>query len=167
MASLPRFVSRAVASTKNALELARMGRLGQPYGAPYEIIDVGKHHKLRAYATCQDAHAPPALLVPPLMVTSEVYDIEADNSAVAALGRRGVRPFVVDFGAPEREAEGMQRTLDDHVLAVVDALRRVREATGRPVHLLGYSQGGMFAYQTAAYLRSEGVASVVTFGSPV
>ncbi len=167
MAFLPRFIGRAVASTRNALELARFGRLGQPYGAPYEIIDVGPHHKLRAYATCQDASAPPILLVPPLMVTSEVYDIEADNSAVAALGRRGVRPFVVDFGAPEREAQGMQRTLDDHVLAVVDAIRRVREATGKPVHLAGYSQGGMFAYQAAAYVRSEGLASVITFGSPV
>ena len=167
MAILPRLVSRAVASTRNALELARFGRLGQPYGAPYEIIDVGPHHKLRAYATCQDASAPPILLVPPLMVTSEVYDIEADNSAVAALGRRGTRPFVVDFGAPEREAQGMQRTLDDHVLAVVDAIRRVRETTGRPVHLAGYSQGGMFAYQAAAYVRSEGLASVITFGSPV
>jgi len=101
------------------------------------------------------------------MVTSEVYDIEADNSAVAALGRRGVRPFVVDFGAPEREREGMDRTLDDHVLAVADALARVRESTGRDVHLLGYSQGGMFAYQTAAFVRSEGIASVITFGSPV
>ncbi|HEV7884243.1 MAG TPA: AMP-binding protein, partial [Solirubrobacteraceae bacterium] len=31
----------------------------------------------------------------------------------------------------------------------------------------GYSQGGMFCYQTAAYRRSEGLASLVTFGAPV
>src|SRR5690606_29447851 len=31
----------------------------------------------------------------------------------------------------------------------------------------GYSQGGMFCYQAAAYRRCEGVASLVTFGSPV
>jgi putative long chain acyl-CoA synthase len=35
------------------------------------------------------------------------------------------------------------------------------------VHLAGYSQGGMFAYQCAAYRHSEGLASVITFGSPV
>ncbi len=32
---------------------------------------------------------------------------------------------------------------------------RARELTGRDVHLAGYSQGGMFAYQAAAYLASE------------
>jgi putative long chain acyl-CoA synthase len=78
-----------------------------------------------------------------------------------------VVPYVVDFGAPELAPGGLERNLDDHVRAVVSALHRVRAIEGRDVHLLGYSQGGMFAYQAAAYVRSEGVASVVTFGSPV
>ena len=39
--------------------------------------------------------------------------------------------------------------------------------TGRDVHLAGYSQGGMFCYQAAAYRRNDGLASLVTFGSPV
>ena len=111
--------------------------------------------------------APPALLVPPLMVTSEIYDVAGDTSAVQALGALGVQPYVVDFGAPERESGGMARTLDDHVRAVVRSIERVRAIAGREVHLLGYSQGGMFAYQAAAYLRGEGVRSIVTFGSPV
>ena len=53
------------------------------------------------------------------------------------------------------------------MLAVSDAVDRVRELTGRDVHLAGYSQGGMFCYQTAAYRRGDGIDSVVTFGSPV
>ena len=160
-------VARARMGAANALELARVGRLGQPYGAPFDIIDQGPHHRLRRYATTETENAPVALLVPPLMVTSEVYDLEAENSAVVALGTRGVQPYVVDFGAPEREQGGMKRTLDDHILAVVRSVEAVRRVSGRKVHLCGYSQGGMFAYQTAAYLRSEGIASVVTFGAPV
>ena len=74
---------------------------------------------------------------------------------------------MIDFGAPERERGGLERTLADHVLAVSDAIDRVREQTGRDVHLAGYSQGGMFCYQAAAYRRSEGLASLITFGSPV
>jgi putative long chain acyl-CoA synthase len=35
------------------------------------------------------------------------------------------------------------------------------------VHLAGYSQGGMFGYQTAADRRSEGLASLITFGAAV
>ena len=50
---------------------------------------------------------------------------------------------------------------------VAKAVETVRRVTGLDVHLAGYSQGGMFAYQAAAFLRSEGLASVVTFGSPV
>lgn len=149
------------------LEIARLGRLGDPYHAPYDVVDRGEHHRLRRYATSETASAPAALLVPPLMVATEIYDMSSETSAVAALGALGVTPFVVDFGAPEHESGGMRRTLDDHVKAVVQSVERVRALTGRDVHLLGYSQGGMFAYQAAAYLRSAGLKSIVTFGSPV
>jgi putative long chain acyl-CoA synthase len=53
------------------------------------------------------------------------------------------------------------------VLAVDASIDAARAETGRDVHLSGYSQGGMFCYQAAAYRRSAGLASVVTFGSPV
>ncbi len=167
MGVLSRLIRRTATSSRNVLELVRAGRLGEPYGAPHRIVDQGEHHRLRRYETCPEDDAPPALLVPPLMVTSEVYDIEEELSAVVMLGRAGVVPYVVDFGAPERESGGMSRTLDDHVLAVVRSVELITRTTGRKVHLCGYSQGGMFAYQAAAFLRSEGVASVVTFGSPV
>jgi putative long chain acyl-CoA synthase len=39
--------------------------------------------------------------------------------------------------------------------------------TSRDVHLAGYSQGGMFCYQVAAYRRNDGIGSLITFGSPV
>jgi len=152
-------------SARNALEIVRFGRLGDPYGGDYEIVDEGPNHKLRKYPAPENA--PVALLVPPLMVTAEVYDIAPDTSAARSLADRGIAPYVVDFGAPEHEAGGMRRTLDDHVRAVsacIDWLARTRE---RDVHLCGYSQGGMFAYQTAALRRGAGVASIVTFGSPV
>ena len=79
-----------------------------------------------------------------MMLAAEVYDVSPTTSAVTLLREHGVDPWVVDFGAPEREEGGLERTLADHVLAVSDAVDRVREATGRDVHLAGYSQGGMF-----------------------
>jgi pimeloyl-ACP methyl ester carboxylesterase len=107
------------------------------------------------------------LLVPPMMLAAEIYDVSPATSAVTILDRHGADPWVVDFGAPEREEGGLERTLADHVLAVSDAVARVREITGRDVHLGGYSQGGMFCYQVAAYRRNQGLGSVITFGSPV
>lgn len=155
--------------TRNALELVRKGRLGTAYHADHAVVHVGRDFRLRRY-TSPDAPArssAPLLLVPPLMVTANIYDVSPEVSAVTYLVERGVDVWVVDFGAPEREHGGMERTLDDHVLAVDEAIDKVRDATGRDVHLGGYSQGGLFVYQTAAYRRSEGLASVITFGSPV
>ena len=102
-----------------------------------------------------------------MMLAADVYDVSPRASAVAMLAEHGVDPWVVDFGAPEHDEGGLQRTLTDHVVAVSDAVDRVRARPGRDVHLGGYSQGGMFCYQTAAYRRSEGLASLITFGSPV
>src|SRR4051812_16038468 len=74
----------------NALELARAGRLTAPYGAPFELIHEERVYRLRRYAReTSPAAAPgpaaPLLLVPPLMVAAEVYDISPDVSAVAYL----------------------------------------------------------------------------------
>jgi putative long chain acyl-CoA synthase len=156
---------------QNALEIARAGRLTSPYGAPFEVVHEDAVARLRRYQRDPAAAArplrAPLLLVPPLMVASEVYDISPDTSAVAFLLGAGVDVWLVDFGAPEHSPGGMQRTLDDHVRAVADAIERVRQATGHDVHLAGYSQGGMFCYQAAAFRRSAGLASVIGIGSPV
>ncbi|HEX5059135.1 MAG TPA: alpha/beta fold hydrolase [Kofleriaceae bacterium] len=164
-------VRRLGLAWQNALEIARAGRLTAPYGAPFEVLHEERVYRLRRYERAPDPGvtpiAEPLLLVPPLMVASEVYDISPDVSAVAFLARQGVDVWLVDFGAPEREEGGMNRTLDDHVRAVSEAIGRVRTVTGKDVHLVGYSQGGMFAYQAAAFRKSEGLASIITMGSPV
>lgn len=146
----------------------RNGRLGAPYRAPFTVVHQERTFALRHYEPAEGTDdAPAVLLVPPLMVTSEIYDISPELSAVAHLAADGLDVWLIDFGAPEQVEGGLDRTLDDHVRAVADAITRVAHETGRAVHVLGYSQGGMFVYQAAAYLRSLHVASVVTFGSPV
>ena len=166
-----RSITRLGVAAQNALEIARFGGLetgDEP--SPYEVLAEGPVHRLRRYFADRAAERPdrpPILLVPPLMVSTEVYDVSPTTSAVGQLAARGIDPWVVDFGAPEHEEGGLDRTVTDHVLAVSAAVDEVREVTGHDVHLAGYSQGGMFCYQTAAYRRSDGIASLVTFGSPV
>ncbi len=156
-------------ATENALELARLGHFTDPEHAPYKVAHQLGIAQLRRYGG--DDHRPtveaPLLLIPPLMVTADIYDVAPDISGVTALTRLGLDVWVVDFGSPEQEEGGMKRTLDDHITAVNDSIDWLRDTTGHDVHLIGYSQGGMFAYQLAAYRASEGIASVVTFGSPV
>ncbi|XRQ04416.1 AMP-binding protein [Actinomadura welshii] len=164
--TLLRLGARLGSTAQNALEVARFGGFETDEDAsPCEVVAEQRVYRLRHYFP-GSADGPAVLLVPPLMMTAEVYDVSSRVSAVGVLHDLGADPWVVDFGAPEREPGGLERTVGDHVLAVSDAVDRIREATGRDVHLAGYSQGGMFVYQAAAYRRSEGIASVVTFGSP-
>ncbi len=166
-------ISRVGAAAQNALELARFGGLATDQEpSPYEVAREHRIYRLRHYYPGPERRdgrtgAPPVLLVPPMMLAAEVYDVAANTSAVTILREHGVDPWVVDFGAPERERGGLERTLTDHVLAVSDAVESVQQATGRQVHLSGYSQGGMFCYQAAAFRRNAGIGSLITFGSPV
>ncbi|MBL4633680.1 MAG: alpha/beta fold hydrolase, partial [Kofleriaceae bacterium] len=157
-------------AAQNALELIQVGRLSQPYSAGFDVLHSESRYSLRRYRGTLAANtevSAPLLLIPPLMITAEIYDISAELSAATTLVRDGVDVWVCDFRAPEKEEGGLSRTLDDHVMAVSDAIDKIRDITRRDVHLAGYSQGGMFAYQCAAYRRNEGLASVITFGSPV
>ncbi|WP_234785321.1 AMP-binding protein [Mycolicibacterium mucogenicum] len=159
---------RVVATTRNWLEVARYGGLEtgeEP--SPYDVVAQGRIHKLRRYRTTGEAGRPQVLLVPPLMLTADVFDVSPQASGVRTLIENGIDPWVIDFGSPEKEAGGLERNLGDHVLAVDAAIDEMRTLTGGDVHLAGYSQGGMFCYQTSAYRRSVGIASVITFGSPV
>jgi putative long chain acyl-CoA synthase len=160
-------VGRIGAAAQNAIEVARFGGLEtdeQP--SPFEVAAERSVFRLRHYYADEPAGAP-IVLVPPMMLAADVYDVSPASSAVTVVHEHGADPWVVDFGSPEHEEGGLERNLADHVVAVSEAVDLVRSATGRDVHLAGYSQGGMFCYQAAAYRRGEGIDSVVAFGSPV
>ena len=167
--SLRSALERAGSAAANALEVVRFGGLRtDEESSPYALGGRAGIADLRRYfPDTPSDDRPVVLLIPPLMLTCEIWDVAPTSSAVRSLHAAGIAPWVVDFGSPDDVEGGHRRTIADHVVAVSDAIDVVREATGRDVHLGGYSQGGMFAYQVAAYRRSRGVASVVTFGAPV
>jgi putative long chain acyl-CoA synthase len=170
MKSITQPISRLGAAAQTAVEVARFGGLVTDEDpSPYEIVAEHPVYRLRHYypSSDPDGGASPIVLVPPMMLAAGIYDVAAATSAVTLLHERGVDPWVVDFGSPEHERGGLERTLADHVRAISDAVDQVRELTGADVHLCGYSQGGMLAYQVAAYRRNAGLASLITFGSSV
>lgn len=158
-----------VATARNGLEVVRFGGLSDDAEpSPYEVADRKPMYRLRHYFPNTPATSGPvALLIPPPMVNADVYDVNTQGSAVEVMHGGGIDCWVLDFGSPAIEEGGWQRDLADHVLAVSEAIDTLLAHTGRPVHLMGYSQGGMFAYQSAAYRHGRDVASIVTLGSPV
>jgi len=166
-------LERLVATAQNGYEVARWG--GLETGAvpsPFQIVESNNMYKLRRYFPPDNRPgrrraATPALMVHPMMMSANMWDVTREDGAVGILHAAGLDPWVIDYGSPDQVAGGMERTLTDHIVALSEAIDIVAAATGQPVHLVGYSQGGMFSYQTAAYRRSKDVASVVAFGSPV
>jgi putative long chain acyl-CoA synthase len=156
-------------AVQNALEVARLGRLHVSPGTPYTVVREERMFSLRRYAAQpgKPALEHAALLVPALMFSSEIYDMQAEASVVAYLSREGIDTFLCDFGVPEQKQDGLLRTQDEHVRAINECIELVRELTRNDVHLVGYSQGGMCAYQVAAWRRSEGIKSLITLGAPV
>ncbi len=173
LSAVTRPVERLVATAQNGLEVLRLGGLETGNSpSPSQVVESVPMYKLRRYfpPDSRPGHpqaGPPVLLVHPMMMSANMWDVTRDEGAVGILHAAGLDPWVIDFGSPDQVEGGMRRNLADHIVALSEALDAMAEVTGQDVHLAGYSQGGMFCYQAAAYRRSKGIASIITFGSPV
>jgi putative long chain acyl-CoA synthase len=166
-------IERLVATAQNGLEVIRLGGLETGSApSPSQIVESVPMYKLKRYfppdsRPGQPPVGPPVLMVHPMMMSADMWDVTREDGAVGILHANGLDPWVIDFGSPDKVEGGMRRNLADHIVALSEAIDTVKDATGHDVHLVGYSQGGMWCYQVAAYRRSKNVASIVAFGSPV
>ena len=160
-------LSKTLSRARNVMRLVTGQRFTPAYEANYSLHSTCLFARLRHYPAVGEPKSQPVLFIPPLMVTAQVYDISPQHSALGYLCRNGHDVWVLDFGVPESEPGGMERTLDDHIIAINTAIDEIVSATGGPVHLAGYSQGGIFVYLTTAYRKSKDIASAMTFGSPI
>ena len=166
-------IERLVATAQNGLEVIRLGGLETgSVPSPSQIVESVPMYKLKRYfppdsRPGQPPAGPPVLLVHPIMMSADMWDVTREDGAVGILHANGLDTWVIDFGSPDKMEGGMRRNLADHIVALSQAVDTVKDATGLDVHLVGYSQGGMFCYQAAAYRRSKSIASIVAFGSPV
>jgi putative long chain acyl-CoA synthase len=171
--TVTRPVERLMATAQNGLEVLRLGGLETGNApSPSQVVESVPMYKLRRYfpPDSRPGHpqaGPPVLLVHPMMMSANMWDVTREDGAVGILHAAGLDPWVIDFGSPDQVEGGMRRNLADHIVALSETIDLTAEITGQDVHLAGYSQGGMFTYQAAAYRRSKSIASIVTFGSPV
>ena len=108
-----------------------------------------------------DPGAPPVVVVPSLINRPYILDLLPDRSVMAALAAGGLRPLLLDWGAPGREERGFG--LGDYLT------RRLAPALaaaggGQPPALLGYCMGGTLA--ALAVLGGAPVSRLATLGAP-
>jgi polyhydroxyalkanoate synthase len=104
----------------------------------------------------------PVLLVPSLINRGYILDLTAKRSFARYLHQQGLRPYLVDWGAPgpdEREFG-----LDAYVMSRLGAaLEAVHRDAGHRVVLVGYCMGGLLAMPLAT--RPE-VAALALLATP-
>jgi polyhydroxyalkanoate synthase len=97
------------------------------------------------------------LFVPSLINPPDVLDLDADRSLLRWLATQGVRPLLVDWGAPN---------VDEHDLSVAGHIETMLlpliDAIGAPVALAGYCLGGTMALAAACLRPVTALALIAT-----
>ena len=112
-------------------------------------------------------HAVPLVLVPPLGVTTEVFDLMPQRSLVKFLVASGFKVYLVDWGRPKREHGHLG--LQDYACTMLgEALQKVREhARCEELSLLGWCMGGLFCLLYQGESKDPRVRNIVTVASPI
>ena len=107
------------------------------------------------------------LLVTPLAAPALCFDLRRGCSLVEHFVEAGRPTYLVEYGEVsfKNRALGIEHWVDEVVPTAVEEVSK--HAGGRPVHVVGWSLGGIFALLAAADRRDLPIASVTVVGSPV
>src|ERR1700756_1883829 len=120
---ITRPVGRLVATAQNGLEVLRLGGLEtETVPSPSQIVESVPMYKLRRYfpPDSRPGHAPvgpPALMVHPMMMSADMWDVTRQDGAVGILHAAGLDPWVIDFGSPHKGEGGIRPHLPDPIFA--------------------------------------------------
>ncbi|WP_209021845.1 alpha/beta fold hydrolase [Nocardioides sp. 503] len=160
---------QVVSAAGNVATLLVRGGLADLRPMPRTLVDEGPLRELYHYrpATTVVEQGDPVLLVTPPAAPSLCYDLRRGCSLVEHLVAGGRATYLVEYG--ELSLTDRDLAMDPWVDDVLPAaVREVSDhAGGRPVHLVGWSLGGILALLTAADDPSLPIASLTLLGSPV
>ncbi len=157
-----------VSAAGNVAHRVFYGGLADLRPMPRTLIDDGDLREVYHYrpATTQ-TQGDPVLLVTPLAAPALCYDLRRSCSLVEHLVAEERPTYLVEYGAVSfrNRALGIEHWVEE---VVPEAIRAVSEHAGdRPVHVVGWSLGGIFALLAAADRTDLPIASLTVLGSPV
>ncbi|GAA2137233.1 alpha/beta hydrolase [Nocardioides koreensis] len=160
---------QVVSAASNVAHKVFYGGLADLRPMPRTLIDDGMLREVYHYRPSGKVkeQGDPVLLVTPLAAPALCYDLRRGCSLVEHLVGEGRPTYLVEYGQVSfrDRALGMEHWVDEVIPA---AIREVSaHAGGRPVHVVGWSLGGIFAMLTAADSPELPIGSLTVVGSPV
>lgn len=159
---------QVVAAASNVAHKVLYGGLADLRPMPRTLIDDGPLREVYHYRPQKQVRATgdPILLVTPLAAPSLCYDLRRGCSLVEHFVKLGRPTYLVEYGQISFKDRnlGMEHWVEE---VVPEAIRTVSEHAGdRPVHVVGWSLGGIFAVLAAANDTGLPIASLTVVGSP-
>ncbi|MEJ7833487.1 MAG: alpha/beta hydrolase [Nocardioides sp.] len=159
---------QVVSAAGNIAHKVFYGGLADLRPMPRTLIDEGTLREVYHYRPAAKVleQGDPVLLVTPLAAPALCFDLRRGCSLVEHFVSEGRPTYLVEYGEVSfrDRALGMEHWIDE---VVPTAIREVSAHAGdRPVHVIGWSLGGIFSLLTAADSPDLPIASVTAAGSP-
>ena len=166
---LPPKPAQVASAASNVAHKLLYGGLADVRPMPRTLIDDGELREVYHYRPAAEVGetGDPVLLVTPLAAPAICFDLRRGCSLIEHLVTQGRRTYLVEYGEVsfKNRSLGMEHWVDE---VLPEAIKAVSEhAGGRPVHVIGWSLGGIFALLTAADQPALPIASLTVVGSPV
>lgn len=109
----------------------------------------------------------PLVLVPPLGVTANTFDLMPNRSLARYMAARGFRVYLIDWGSPGSEHAhlGFRDYADDMMSEALDSVRK--HAGSDDLSLMGWCMGGLLMMMHAGLVDGRGIRNMITVASPI
>jgi len=126
-----------------------------------ELVD-GSHMPIE-----RNQHPVPLVLVPPLGVTTETFDLMPQRSLVRYMVAAGFRVYLVDWGKPKKEHAHLG--LKDYSYTMLGtALEKIRKHSGSDqLSMMGWCLGGLLCLLHQGQVQDPNIRNIVTIASPI
>lgn len=115
----------------------------------------------------RNRHPVPLVIVPPLGVTADVFDLLPQRSLVRYMAARGFDVYLIDWGRPRREHAHLG-FVDYADTLFGTALEKIRRHAGKEdVSLMGWCMGGLLCLMHQGLEQDPHVRNIVTVASPI
>ena len=160
---------QVVSAASNVAHKLLYGGLADLRPMPRTLIDEGELREVYHYRPAATAReqGDPVLLVTPLAAPALCFDLRRGCSLVEHFVATGRPTYLVEYGEVsfKNRALGMEHWVDEVVPAAIQEVSQ--HAGGRPVHLVGWSLGGIFALLDGRGPPDLPIASVTVGRAPV